>query len=265
MTLRQYLETHDPAEQKAKEEVWARAADILTGADLDHVRTTVENECRLPELAWEDLFAALDAATAANVPAAMTQVFQDRILHGPEIEETPAPKGRAVDANRFLKWLDDQGIFASPSAQRRFLDDVKSDSSPAPPSHQQLRLLCLGQHLIWATFHEEMTDPFAEWETAREVRDALELAEPAQPDDQKLFLLVYRVPEDIPVRYPTIADAYATRGEWNPNFQCSPPEAPWGYTSGNAPEVVHDEVQGECLIDPDADEADSVTAVRIAD
>lgn len=81
--------------------MWARTADILTGADLDHVRTNVENECRLPELAWEDLFAALDSAAAANLPAAMTQVFQDRTLHGPKIPDTPAPKGRAIKRRDF--------------------------------------------------------------------------------------------------------------------------------------------------------------------
>jgi hypothetical protein len=119
--------------------------------------------------------------------------------------------------------------------------------------------------VIWATFRADIFDPFANWATAEEVRTGLGLTKPAQPDDQKLFLLVYCVPDNIPVRYPTIADAYAGEGDWNPNFQCAPPDAPWGFTSGDAPEVVHDEIRGAQLIAPDPDETDSVAAVRIVD
>ncbi len=117
--------------------------------------------------------------------------------------------------------------------------------------------------MIWATFREDVFDPFAEWATAQEVRTGLGLAKPVHPDDQKLFLLVYEVPNDTPVRYPTIADAYAGEGDWNPNFQCTSPNAQWGYTSGDAPEVVHDEIRGAQLIASDPDQENSVPAVRI--
>lgn len=265
MTLQQFLDDVSSDERAALDAVWQWAAEALADADLAHVRETVEDECRLPASAWDELLAALDAADAADVPSTMTTVFQDWIRNGPEIEDPPTPKGRAVDANRFLSWLDDQNVFASPSGKRQFLDDVQEDTSPTPPSHHQLRPLKLGKHVIWATFRAEVVDPFADWATAEEVRTGLGLTKPAQPDDQKLFLLVYRVPDHVPVRYPTIADAYAGEGDWNPNFQCAPPDAPWGYTSGDVPEVVHDEIRGAQLIAPDPDEADSVAAVRIID
>lgn len=165
-----------------------------------------------------------------------------------------------MDANRFLSWLDDRDIFASPSGKRRFLDDVQGNASPSPPPHKQPRQLKLGKCVIWSTFRAEVFAPFADWATAQQVRTGLGLTKPAQPDDQKLFLLVYRVPEDVPVRYPTIADAYAGAGDWNPNFQCAPPDAPWGYTSGDAPEVVYEVIPGGHLIDP---ETAPVAAVRI--
>lgn len=263
MTLQQYID--NSAGPDARDEVWSWTTEALTDLGLDHVQATIENECRFPESAWDDLFTALDDAAAGNVGEVMTRVFQNWIRNGPEIPDTPAPKGRAIDANRFLNWLDDQDVFASPSGKRRFLDDVQGSSSPTPPSHQQLRQLKLGHHVIWATFREEVFDPFSGWATAQEVRTGLGLMEPARPDDQKLFLLVYRISADVAVRYPTIADAYAGEGAWNPNFQCAPPDAPWGYTSGNAPEVVHDEVRGTQLIASDPDETDSVAAVRIMD
>lgn len=265
MTLDQYLDDQSSPGRQERVEVWTRVTDALAEAGLNHVAETIEDECRFPEAAWNDLFTALDEAEVADVSKAMTQVFQGYVLEGPKIPDAPSPKGRAIDANRFLNWLDDQDVFASPFGKRRFLDDVQGDSSPAPPSHQQLRELELGQHLIWATFREEVFDPFAEWTTAQEIRTELGLVKPVQPNDQKLFLLVYRLPEDVSVRYPTIAEAYATKGEWTRSFQCAPPEAPWGYTVGNAPEVVHEVIQGVHLIDPDVAEANSISAVRIVD
>jgi hypothetical protein len=262
MTLQAYFDTVSPGKRGEMEEVWEWAAAVLADADLDHVREAVENECRFPDAGWDDLFSALDDAEEARVPAAMTAVFQEWIKHGAEISDLPAPQGRAIDANRFLSWLDDQNIFASPAGKRRFLDDVQGDSHPIPPSHQQLRQLKLGHYVIWATFRQEVVDPFADWTTAEEIRSGLGLMKPATPD-QKLFLLVYYIPDEIAARYPTIADAYAAEGDWNPNFECAPPNARWGYTSGDAPEVVHDVIQGAHLINPDSEDTGSIAAVRV--
>lgn len=263
MTLEEYFDTVSPSKRGEMEEVWQWAAAVLADADLDHVRQTIGNACRFPEEGWDDLLAILCDVEKANVPAAMTSVFQKWIRRGAEISDVPAPKGRAVDANRFLSWLDDQDVFASPAGKRRFLDDVQGDSGPIPPAHQQLRQLKLGRYVIWATFREEVVDPFADWTTAEEVRSGLGLMKPENPEDQKLFLLVYHLPDEVAVRYPTIADAYAAEGDWNPNFECAPPDAPWGYTSGDAPEVVHDVIQGEHLINPDSEDTGSIAAVRV--
>jgi len=265
MTLEAYFDTVSPGERGEMKKIWQWATEVLADADLDHVPETIEEECRFPEKGWDDLLTALRDVERGNVPTAMTSVFQKWIRHGTEISDVPSPKGRAVDANRFLSWLDDQDVFASPAGKRRFLDDVQGDSDPIPPSHQQLRQLKLGHYVIWATFRQEVVDPFADWTTAEAVRSGLGLMKPANPEDQKLFLLVYYIPDEVAVRYPTIADAYAAEGDWNPNFECAPSYAPWGYTSGDAPEVVHDEIRGAQLIAPDPDEADSVAAVRIID
>lgn len=262
MTLDQYLSGLASPTEEEKRNVWDQVTTALVEEGLEHVRNNIESECRVSEEVWDDLFAALDDTEEESVRETLTEVFQNWIQHGPEISDTPRPKGRAVDANRFLNWLDDQNVFASPSGKRRFLDDVQSNSSSTSSLHLQLQQLWLGKHLMWSTFHEEETDPFTEWDTAQEVRIGLGLTKPTHPDDQKPFLLVYRIPSDVVVRYPTIADAYAGEGEWNPNFQCAPPDAPWGYTSGDAPEVVHEVIPGAHLIDP---EVAPVAAVRIMD
>ena len=57
MTLQQYLD--DAPETEARDEVWEWAVEVLAQVGLSHVRETVENECRLPESAWDDLLAAL--------------------------------------------------------------------------------------------------------------------------------------------------------------------------------------------------------------
>lgn len=62
MTLQQYLDAVSPEEQTAFEELWRWTAEALADADLTHVRETVENECRFPASAWNDLLAALNVA-----------------------------------------------------------------------------------------------------------------------------------------------------------------------------------------------------------
>ena len=102
----------------------------------------------------QEFFENAPLARQEPLEEVVTEVFQDLILSVPETQDTPAPKGRAVDVNRFLSWLDDQDVFASPFGKRRFLDDIREGSFPTPPSHQQLRRLKLGRHVIWATVRE---------------------------------------------------------------------------------------------------------------
>lgn len=247
MTLQQYLETHGAAEREAKEEVWTRTADILTKADLDHVRDNVENECRLPESAWNDLFSALGDAAAANVPTAMTEVFQDRALDGPKIPDTPAPKGRAIQRQDFSGLMEQTQAFTSADAREQFFNDRREGRSPTDPYHRQLRDCELGRYLIWSTFRKHVDDPFEGLSDAAAVREGVGLPPPQGERDKELVLLVYEVPADLSVRYPTIADAY-TGEKWNARFQCSNPDDPWGYTSGGHPEVVHEVIDGKHLI-----------------
>lgn len=254
MTLQQYLEQTVSAEQ-GKRDAWERTAIVLEDEDLSFVRENISIECRLHEDTWDAIFEALFGTPGDEVLVVLTETFQKQTLCGPQIPDTPEPKGRAVDANRFLRWLDDQEIFASPAAQRRYLDDVRTGVEPVVPPREQCHALPLGRHLIWSTFREDEVDPFAGYTDADEVRAYLGLMEPAQPDDQELFLLVYVLPEDVPARYPTVADAYAGDDEWNPEFQCSNPRDPWGYTSGGAPEVVHRVIRGKHLV-RSADEDD---------
>lgn len=253
---------HDPAEREAKEEVWTQTVDVLTDAGLNFVRTNIEEECRFPECAWEGFFAALTGASRTAMLETMTESFRDWILHGSEIEETPAPKGRALEVDRFRSLMRDAGLL--PSRREQIVSDVKNGFTPAVPYSEQLSNCDLGNHLIWSTFRVEAEDPFEDWSDAEVVRDRLGLWDPDDSEERGLFLLVYRVPSIVDIRYPTIADAYAGSG-WNPEFHCSAPNDPWGYTSGNVPEVVHEVIQGEHLIEGPEHSAYAFTPLRIVD
>lgn len=250
MTLNQYLENSPEADSKG--EVWEWTAEVLNDADLAYVRETVENECRLPECAWDDLLMALGEAEEERVPEVMTEVFRSKELCGPDIpEEAPIPKGRALSISRFRSLMRQAEV--SPDRREQIIEDVRSGFTPAVPYSKQLSQCDLGEHLIWSTFREkeeEGRDPFRHLTDPATVRDHLGLRDPQNPDDPEergLVLLVYRVPSTVNVKYPTIADAYAGSG-WNPNFQCSDREDPWGYTSGGRPEVVHDVIRGKQFI-----------------
>jgi hypothetical protein len=267
MTLEQYLNTVSSEERATLVEVWQWSTELLAEADLDHVRETVENECRFPASAWDDLFAALDEA-AADVPTTMTRVFRDQTLEGDEIENTPTPKGRALEISRFRSLMRDAGM--SPRRRDQIVEDVWNGFMPAIPYSAQLAACDLGNHLIWSTFSEEAEtgrDPFRNWTDVDTIRGRLGLQDPQNPDDPEergLVLLVYRVPSAVNVRYPTVADAYAGSG-WNPNFQCSDRGDDWGYTSGDRPEVVHDVIQGKQFVAHPRNSAYAFAPLRIVE
>lgn len=269
MTLDEYFDTVSPGKRDEIEGVWQWAAEVLAEADLDYVREAVENECRLSVSAWDDLLSALNEAGDGHVHEVMTQVFRSWTLCGPKIsEQAPTPKGRALSVSRFRSLMRKAGM--SPRRQDQIIEDVRNDFTPEIPYSEQLSHCELGKHLIWSTFSkdkEDGTDPFQNWTSADTVRDRLGLQDPQHPDNPEergLVLLVYRVPSSVTVRYPTIAEAYASSG-WNPNFQCSDPEDPWGYTSGDRPEVVHDVIQGRQFIQDRSDSVYAFAPLRIVD
>lgn len=247
MTLLQYLDSLSSTERKAQEEVWIWATLVLDEADLGHVWKVIARECRFPESAWEDLFAALNDAKAEALEEAMTEVFRNRKLEGREIEDTPVPKGRAISRPDFAGLMERTQAFSSADAREQFFEDRRADRPPTAPYHQQLRNCPLGRYLIWSTFQQPVDDPFEGLPDAAAVREGMSLPPPQGKRDRELVLLVYRVPTDLPVRYPTIAEAYAAEG-WNERFECSTPNDPWGYTQGGRPEVVHDVIDGTHLV-----------------
>jgi hypothetical protein len=264
MTLQQFLDDVPLAEREALEAAWTRVDEAMREKGLSHVPETVEDECRLPEEAWAHLFEVLldwqrlldaldDAANATDgegadmVAAAMTKVFQSRTLHGPDIEDTPTPKGRAIPVPDFSGLMEETQAFSSANAREQFFNDRRAGHSPTDPYDQQLRNCSLGRYLIWSTFQPSVDDPFEGLPDAATVREGMGLPPPQGAQDRELVLLVYEVPADLPVRYPTVADAYAGE-EWPPRFECSNPDDPWGYTEGGRPEVVHDVIDGKHLV-----------------
>jgi hypothetical protein len=228
--------------------------------DLSHVWNSIEDECHLSEAGWDLFFSSIDGVEGDEVANRLTEAFQDCQLNGLEIAETPVPKGKAVPARKFAAWLDESETFTTASMRDRFLDAIRY-REPLP-DQSLLHDLPLGNHLIWSTFHEDEEDPFSPFTTAQEIRTGLGLPPPERQEDDELILLVYALKDNVTVRYPTIADAYATEDSWNPEFQCSKPGDEWGYTSGGRPEVVHEVIEGECLVVSDEDDAYSVLALR---
>lgn len=248
MTLEEFFTAS--AEEAEQRECWNKVVELLEAEDLLHIQRNFEVESRLPERAWSGVFVVLKVEEEwSELRVQLMVVFRGFTLHGPEIATTPQPKGRALDVGRLKTLLKQAGI-SSPIAQEQFINDVRAGHAPGIPYHQFLSTCPLGSHLIWSTFSEAGGDPFENVHDAEVVRDRLGLMPPIGLDDQELVLLVYYVPSDVLIRYPTIADAYAGEA-WNPYFQCSNPSDSWGYTSGGHPEVVHDVVHGRHLVADD--------------
>lgn len=248
MTLEQYLDGLSPKKQKDRKGVWRWAVSVLDDLNLAHVWKAVTRECRLPEDAWDDLFGVVDAARRKNLEDEMTMAFRGWKLHGKEIANTPTPKGRAMDLRGFSGLMERTEEFDSETAREAFFNARRKGDPPSEPYWKQLSSCELGRHnLIWSTFQASVDDPFEGLPDAPAVRTALGLPASQGARHRELVLLVYVVPTDLPVRYPTVADAYAGP-DWNPYFECSNPGDSWGYTKGDRPEVVHEVIEGGHLI-----------------
>ncbi len=249
MKLETYLRQQDAKQLESIREVWSRIETALEEAGLSFVKENLLAEVHLPEEVWQRLLVASSDVEGENkITETLTCVFNDSTQCGPEISDTPKPKGRVIDRGRFIDWLKNKANFASPEAQRQYLADIRSNQSLFISHQERLQNVPLGKHLIWSTFQEGGGDPFEVYTSSEDARARLGLMKPAKPEDKELFLLVYVIPDDVTIRYPTVADAYAGKG-WNCYFQCSNSGDDWGYTIGGHPEVVHEVIKGSCLIE----------------
>ncbi|MEM8560037.1 MAG: hypothetical protein AAGG50_19645, partial [Bacteroidota bacterium] len=217
MTLHEYLKAlNDSARQDTSRKAWTRFEDALAAANLMRIRDNFLTECRLTIVAWKAVFEVLivDGHDVSTAQGSLTLVFQKHTLIGVAIPTTPAPFGRALEADRFAALAQQAGLTASGAAQQQFLDDLRYGlPSPLPP-HVQFSGCNLGRYLIWSTFNEPSGgDPFEGCTTTDEVCNRLGLQHGGDT-----VLLVYDVPSHVTVRYPTLADAYAGPA-WNPLFQ----------------------------------------------
>ncbi len=261
MTLDEYLDGC-PTDEEA--EAWREAANYFVAESLSRIKGNFESECRLSRATWERVFLVLVDASQDELRVEITAVFRDHKLTGPAVTGTPQPKGRALERERFTALARDAEIFASPEAVTQFIDDVRNGHLPVIPYDQRLRRCPLGNYLMWSTFKEQGGDPFASCSDADTVRTKLGLQGPKRPEDRELVLLVYDVPPEVTVRYPTIADAYAA-DDWNVPFQCSNPQDPWGYTVNGHPEVVHDVINGAHLASSSGNGGHPFRPLRIVD
>lgn len=253
MTLQAFLLTTSGSE----EQDWQRTSAVMVASGETTVEQNFRTESRLSAVAWARVVAVLSRPTLAEVQTATTQVFRDHTLSGPEIPTTPTPKGRALTVERFKALLKDSGVFPTDADADQFVRDIQGGRVPPGGFARQLSDCPLGSHLIWSTFNEHTTDgdPFHGCDgNPDEIRAAFGLMPPSTPDEREFVLCVYRVPNGVPVRYPTLADGYAG-APWNPMFTCSDAGDPWGYTSGSRPEVVHEVIDGGNLTTPPASPA----------
>ena len=252
MTIQAFLATTTGTEKQD----WQQTVAILVGSGQAVVLNNVRTESRLDADAWESVVAVLPRSTWAEIQAVTTLAFRGHTLNGDEIAGTPSPKGRALTVERFKALLKESGLYPTDADADQFVRDLQTGSTPPFGFARQLTGCPLGSYHIWSTFDDTTAggDPFDGCTgSPGQIRHAFGLVDPgpAMPDEREFVLCVYDVPSGVPVRFPTIADAYAG-DDWNPNFQCSPAGASWGTTSGGRPEVVHAVIGAETLTAPPA-------------
>jgi hypothetical protein len=240
MTLEEFFTAS--AEEEEQRARWIKVSAWFAGEGHDYFCSNVEIENRLPVRVWRAVFGALQEDNWSEMQNRVVAVFQSNTLKGSKIADTPRPKGRAWDLIRLIELLYGTGELTTEEDEAQFVNDIRAGRVPFA-----LRRSKLGAYVMWSTFSPAGGDPFAGIIEAETVRSRLGLMSPIDLEDKRLVVLVYYVPLNVSIHYPTIADAYAGT-PWNPYFQCSNPGDPWGYTSGRHPEVVHDVIDGTRLV-----------------
>ncbi len=214
----------------------------------------IECECRLPPAAWRQIARNLNSCglTAIEVKTAVMMALRQFTLVGPVSTSGVTVYGRAITVDRFCRMLCDFGYYPDLNAARISLRRMLIRSA-AQVAHWW-RHFRLGQHLMWATFDNELDGEgfLGSASNADEIRAmlGLDINERGLP----LLLLEYDLPHSIVSRIPTIADAYSGLG-WPYFFRPAPPKAPHGLTlpwpshqnKPPRPEVVHAVILGSQL------------------
>jgi hypothetical protein len=246
MTLRDFLDACTGDEEVR----WNETAAMLLGEGRADVKDNFEKDHWLEAVVWQAVFLGLPQVSLVAFVGVASAVFQGHTLRGAPIAGTPQPKGRALEAGRFLQLAQAASLVATRAQAEQLLNDVRARINPPIPYDRLLADCELGRYFMWSTFNAPGGgDPFFSCPDAATTRNHYGLTEPNNPADRELVLCLYTLPAGMPVRYPTIADAYAgsNGNDWNPLFRSSNPGAPWGRTSGGRPEVVHELITGRYL------------------
>lgn len=257
MRLDSYLAKLSEAKRKGVQD---RLSTLETASAIG--RQAVINlraETRLPSAALKDLMAGLlkSANDAGEIKQAMTAVMRCHVLEDRELPPPlPSSLGRAVTLDQFARLLKDQGYRSTVLLARRAIRSLLGRSGRVV--RNRWRTYSLGKYLMWCTFDQSLSaaDPFATMPSeADEVRALLGLS--VEDRGKELLLLVYELPADAKLRYPSVAEAYAGSG-WNYFFRPAAEGAPFGLTmlwperekEAPRPEAVHEVITGGNLTAP---------------
>jgi len=243
----------DPAKQA---EVRRRLTILAEASAIGRqVEQNLWNEHRLPRPSASDILGALLSARddAGELKKAYTGACHRHTLRGPHIKGVrPGLLGRAVTRKRYCAMLVEAKKFSSEASARAAVR--RRLGLPAGETARRMRRTPLGRYVQWATFCRADRDrnPFDSLPAGADgIRDHLGL-DPAEKG-QPLLLFVYRLPPDVPILFPTVADA-----AWHYAFRPAPndPNTESGLTLPLVenlvpqPEVVHKPVNGDTLKRP---------------
>jgi hypothetical protein len=261
-----FNKAHESLLCDAERDTVLRKLTILRNSNASGQRAVdnVQWESRLPKDVWDGLFRALLAASdkPEAVKQAIANFFCRVTLRGDLLPARPVRLGRARDFNKVVDWYIDVRHIDENRARQFFNTYFGRVPKERPRGWNDLPL---AKYLMWCTFHpvNSTYDPFEGLASkAWDIRCQLGLSAPHNKTE-KLVLFEYTLPDDIHIRFPTVADAYAGQ-EWAYHFQVAPEKSltspppqhgwtlPWKECAEKPglPEAVHEVVRGNCLTAP---------------
>lgn len=242
----------NPDRQRAEEELVRFAAlSALTFQAVENFRV----ESRVGRKCWASLLQNLSVSSSIAASCApVTTVLRTYMLKGPIITPISGTRfGRAVTLRRFCNLLVTLGYYATISSAHRAVRNMIG--KPLPILMKYWRHFQLGRYVMWSTFNPaRVTEPFEGVNgSADEIRGILGL----DRNEAGLPLLLFEYDLRISVRFPTVAEAYAS-GTWPYFFRPAPRGFPHGMTMPwpefehrqPRPEVVHEVIDVSSMASP---------------
>jgi hypothetical protein len=231
-------------------------------------------ERKLFGIAWWQLFVCLLNSTLDRdaTERSLAEVFQIYALHGPEIFKTKKPlMGRVLGREQFRAILEASGIDGTDKDLTKIITKLchkpRSHRSAKWKVPKHLEHVPLGRWVMWATYSESNpdSDPFAQVTTDDQLRTddctlPCRLGLPTNPKASGGWLIFrYRLPSEVSVYCPTVADAYAGGIRRCCQFRPASEDAETGRTRPcpdcaerklGLPECVHAPVEALYLVAP---------------